>query len=359
SDQHRGWFQSSLKTAIAMRGEAPYKAVLTHGFTVDAEGKKMSKSAGNIVAPQSVMNELGADVLRLWVAATDFSSEMSVSDEILKRVADSYRRIRNTARFLLSNLEGFEPEQDLLPGEQLLLLDRWIISRAAALQGEIVDAYNSFQFHPIYQKLHNFCVVDLGGIYLDIIKDRQYTMQANSVGRRSAQTALYHIIQAFTRWVAPILSFTADELFENIPGQQRESVFLQELYQGIGDLLGDDAGARAVVDTLCEVKMEVNRALEAKRAAGELGSSLEAEITLYASADIAARLATFGDELRFALITSTAQVVEGEPPADALATELAGLSLLVEKSAQDKCVRCWHHRSDVGSNAEHPALCGR
>ncbi|RZV54913.1 MAG: isoleucine--tRNA ligase, partial [Pseudomonadales bacterium] len=173
SDQHRGWFQSSLKTAIAMRGEAPYKSVLTHGFTVDAEGKKMSKSAGNIVAPQSVMNELGADVLRLWVAATDFSSEMSVSDEILKRVADSYRRIRNTARFLLSNLEGFDPGQHLLPSEQLLLLDRWIISRAAALQEEIVAAYNSYQFHQIYQKLHNFCVVDLGGIYLDIIKDRQ------------------------------------------------------------------------------------------------------------------------------------------------------------------------------------------
>ncbi|RZV49962.1 MAG: isoleucine--tRNA ligase, partial [Pseudomonadales bacterium] len=223
-------------------------------------------------------------------------------------------------------------------------------------------AYNSYQFHQIYQKLHNFCVVDLGGIYLDIIKDRQYTMQADSVGRRSAQTALYHIIQAFTRWVAPILSFTADELFENIPGQQNESVFLQELYAGVSDLLAEDANARSAVETLCEVKMVVNRALEEKRGGGDIGSSLEAEVTLYASTDIADKLALFGEELRFALITSTATVVVGEPPADAAnvqATDMAGLSVLVQKSEHEKCVRCWHHRQDVGSEPEHPALCAR
>jgi isoleucyl-tRNA synthetase len=195
SDQHRGWFQSSLKTSIAMNGEAPYKTVLTHGFTVDGEGKKMSKSLGNTVAPQTVMNELGGDILRLWVAGADFSAEMSVSDEILKRVADSYRRIRNTGRFLLSNLTGFDPDQHLVSEQDMLLLDRWAISKAAELQNDIVDCYNHYNFHLIVQKIHNFCVVELGGVYLDVIKDRQYTCQTDSLARRSAQTALYHVFR--------------------------------------------------------------------------------------------------------------------------------------------------------------------
>ncbi len=344
-----------------MHGTPPYKAVLTHGFVVDAEGKKMSKSTGNIVAPQTVMNELGADVLRLWVAATDFSSEMSVSTEILKRVADSYRRIRNTARFLLSNLDGFDPATDLVPNENLLLLDRWAITRAAQMQEEIMQAYNDYQLHHIYQKLHNFCVVDLGGIYLDIIKDRQYTTQTNSLARRSAQTALYHTIEAFTRWIAPILSFTADELHEFIPGQRSDSIFLEENYAGVSNLLDPEANEAQLMDVLCAVKVAVNKALESKRGEGELGGSLEAEVVLYANADIAGHLKTLGDELRFALITSAASVVEGidNAPAGALATEMDGLLLVVAKSEHGKCSRCWHLRPEVGSIAAHLALCQR
>lgn len=360
SDQHRGWFQSSLKTAIAMNGTAPYKSVLTHGFVVDADGKKMSKSLGNIIAPQEVMNELGADVLRLWVAATDFSSEMSVSDEILKRVSDSYRRIRNTARFLLSNLEGFDPATDLLANDQLLLLDRWAITRAAQLQNEILEAYNDYQLHTIYQKLHNFCVVDLSSIYLDIIKDRQYTTQANSVARRSAQTALYHIVEAFARWIAPILSFTADELNEFIPGERSENIFVEEVYTGVLELLDTSKGEDVLMAKLCEVKAAVNKAIEGQRALGNIGGSLESEIILYADKALADQLNSIEDELRFVLISSSAIVITDQAaPDNAIATELEGLQLVIEKSEHEKCVRCWHHRPEVGSVAAHPELCQR
>ena len=360
SDQHRGWFQSSLKTSIAMTGLPPYKAVLTHGFVVDAQGKKMSKSQGNIVAPQTVMNELGADVLRLWVAATDFSGEMSVSSEILKRVSDSYRRIRNTARFLLSNLDGFDPTQDLIDDDNLLLLDRWIITRAYELQEEILTAYNEYQLHTIYQKLHNFCVVELGSIYLDIIKDRQYTCQENSLARRSAQTALFHIIEAFTRWIAPILSFTADELHENIPGQRSNNIFIEEVYAGVTHLLDNDKQETELMNTLCKVKEAVNKALEAERAKGLIGGSLEANITLYAGEQLAAQLIRVGDELRFILIASAVTIISDRPsPSSAIATELADLSLSVSKSEHKKCVRGWHHTSEVGHMDDHPELCQR
>ena len=359
SDQHRGWFQSSLKTSIAMHGVPPYKAVLTHGFTVDADGRKMSKSLGNIVAPQEVMNKLGADVLRLWVAATDFSSEMTVSDEILKRISDSYRRIRNTARFLLANLEGFDPATDLVPTEKLLLLDRWAITRAAQVQSEIVEAYNNYQFHTIYQLLHNFCVVDMGGIYLDIIKDRQYTTGADSLPRRSAQTALYHIVEAFARWIAPILSFTADELYENIPGERKDNVFLEELYTGVAPLLADGSEESQLMDTLCAVKAAVNKVIESARSDGQLGSSLEAEVRLYASDELASQLQRIGDELRFVLISSAAEVSLDAAPAEANETELDGLKVLVSKSEHQKCVRCWHHRQEVGTIVAHPELCQR
>lgn len=360
SDQHRGWFQSSLKTALAINGTPPYKTVLTHGFTVDAEGKKMSKSLGNVVTPQSVTNELGADVLRLWVAATDFSGEMSVSDEILKRVADSYRRIRNTARFLLSNLSGFDPAKDLVATGELLLLDRWAITRAYELQNEIVDCYNAFNFHLIYQKLHNFCVVDLGGVYLDIIKDRQYTTQADSLARRSAQTALYHIIQAFSRWIAPILSFTADELYEHIPGVDKESILLEELYDGLDNLLDEAAGEVALMQTLSELKIAVNKGIESARNDGVLKASLEAEITVYADDAIKAQLESIGDELRFAMITSEARLAPLQSAgADVHDTELPGIKLAIAKSQYKKCVRCWHYRADVGANTTHPELCQR
>jgi len=357
SDQHRGWFQSSLKTAMAMRGEPPYKTVLTHGFTVDAQGRKMSKSVGNVVPPQKVMKELGADVLRLWVAATDFSGEMSVSDEILKRTADSYRRIRNTARFMLANLNGFEPGEHALPEHQMLALDRWILTRAQALQEEIIRAYDHYQFHHIYQKLHNFCVVDLGGFYLDIIKDRQYTTQADSLPRRSAQTALYHVVEAMVRWVAPILSFTADEIWPLIPGEHPGYVFAAEWYAL--PPVSESEFSTEDWTLIAQVKDAVNKVLEAKRAQGEIGGSLGAEVVLYAAERERLVLEKLGDELRFVLITSTARLRPLEEATEADLTDLRGLKVAVDKSHYDKCARCWHHRPDVGSEPENPELCAR
>lgn len=361
SDQHRGWFQSSLKAAIAMNGDAPYRAVLTHGFTVDADGRKMSKSLGNVVAPQQVINELGADVLRLWVASTDFSGEITVSDEILRRTADSYRRIRNTVRFLLANLDGFVPDEHLVPGQDMLSLDGWIVARTAQLQAEIVAAYDSYNFHAIYQKLHNFCASDLGGLYLDIIKDRQYTCQADSLARRSAQTALFHIVEALVRWIAPILSFTAEEIWQLIPGSRAESVHLAEWYdlqQSASGQAFDGVEWRQIL----AVKEAANKALEEARRAGLVKGALETEITLYATPDLARVLDKVGDELRFVTITSAAQVVSLDPDAvdcPGVATTMRGLRMDIKLSTDDKCVRCWHHRPEVGANEEHPQLCAR
>ncbi len=354
SDQHRGWFQSSLKTSIAMNGCAPYKAVLTHGFVVDQSGRKMSKSLGNVVSPQKVVNDLGADVLRLWVAATDFSGEMTCSDEILKRAADSYRRIRNTARFMLANLAGFNPSTDLLPAEQMLDLDRWAMDRAHLLQEEILGAYEHYQLHLIYHKLHNFCVNDLGGFYLDIIKDRQYTCKTDGVARRSAQTALYHIAQAFVRWIAPILSFTAEEIWQFMPGADSESIFLKEWYPLQAMPEGREYWARILA-----VKNAVNKVIEGARADGKLKGSLEAEVVLHADGELAADLNRLGDELRFVLITSYAGVKPLAEAGEALATEVEGLKVSLLRTEKAKCARCWHHREDVGSHAEHPELCGR
>ncbi|MFC1578866.1 isoleucine--tRNA ligase [Pseudomonadota bacterium] len=360
SDQHRGWFQSSLLTGIGSYGEAPYKAVLTHGFTVDSDGRKMSKSIGNVVAPATVMNDLGADILRLWVAATDYRGELVVSDEIFKRTADAYRRIRNTARFLLSNLEGFDPASDMLPFSDMLSLDRWAVDRAAVLQAELAAAYDSFQFHQVYQKLHNFCAVDLGGFYLDVIKDRQYTTQANSVARRSAQTAMYLIVDALVRWMAPVLSFTAEEIWENLPGERAESVFLVEWFTGLQQLDAGETLGREYWRQLMAVRTAVNREMEARRGAGELRGSLDAAVTLYAAPELLEQLQSLGDELRFVLITSAATLEPLElAPADAAVTELAGLRLQVVASAERKCERCWHRRPEVGHIETHPTLCGR
>ncbi len=356
SDQHRGWFQSSLKTSMAMNDLPPYKQVLTHGFTVDEKGHKMSKSLGNVMSPQKVVNELGADVLRLWVAATDFSGEMRVSDEILKRTADSYRRIRNTARFLLSNLNGFDPATDALPPEDMLALDRYAIERAALLQQDIIAAYDSYNLHSIYQKLHNYCVVDLGGFYLDIIKDRQYTTKSDSVARRSAQTALYHIIEAFTRWIAPILSFTADELWGQIPGQRDGNVFIAEWYD-LPRLPQASTMSADYWSLIADVKDAVNKVLEAKRGAGDIGGSLEADVTLCCDGELAEHLSALGNELRFVLITSAARLAPLTQDADQ--TDIEGLGVIVTKASGEKCARCWHHREDVGVHAEHPEICGR
>ena len=362
SDQHRGWFQSSLLASVAMRGVAPYKGLLTHGFTVDAQGRKMSKSLGNVIAPQKVVSSLGADVLRLWVAATDYRGEMGVSDEILKRMADSYRRMRNTARFLLANLNGFDPAQHQLPPERMLALDRWAVDRTHRLQEEILEAYDQYLFHLIYQKIHNFCSVDLGSLYLDIIKDRQYTTGRDSIARRSAQTAMYHLLEAMTRWLAPILSFTAEEIWRNLPGARGPSVFLTTWYTGLFAVSDNDPLNAAYWDRLIAVREAVSKELEKLRVAGGIGSGLDAEVELYGDGDLAADLHRIGDELRFFFITSYARVQPlAAKPADAVEVQVNGqpLAIQVLPCAHTKCVRCWHHREDVGRNAEYPELCGR
>ena len=360
SDQHRGWFHSSLLTGAAIDGHAPYKELLTHGFVVDENGRKMSKSLGNVVAPQEVNDSLGADILRLWVSSTDYSGEMAVSKVILQRSADSYRRIRNTARFLLSNLSGFDPAQHLLPAEDMLALDRWAVDRALLLQREIEEAYDSYRFWNVYQKVHNFCVQELGGFYLDIIKDRQYTTAADSVARRSCQSALYHIAEALVRWIAPVLSFTADELWTYLPGVRNESVMLNGWYQGLSELPEGFELDRAFWERVMAVKVAVNKEMENLRAAKAIGGNLQAEVTLYAEDSLIADLNKLGNELRFVLITSTASLAPlTSAPNDAVETEVAGLKLKVLKSGHAKCARCWHHREDVGVNPAHPEICGR
>nr|WP_298144369.1 isoleucine--tRNA ligase [uncultured Pseudomonas sp.] len=360
SDQHRGWFHSSLLTGAAIDGHAPYKELLTHGFTVDEQGRKQSKSLGNVVAPQKVIDSLGADILRLWVSSTDYSGEMAVSDQILQRSADAYRRIRNTARFLLSNLSGFDPAQHLLPAEDMLALDRWAVDRALLLQREIEEAYDSYRFWNVYQKVHNFCVQELGGFYLDIIKDRQYTTAADSVARRSCQTALFHIAEALVRWIAPVLSFTADELWQYLPGERNESVMLNGWYQGLSELPEGFELSREFWERVMAVKVAVNKEMEGLRAAKAIGGNLQAEVTLYGEDALRADLSKLGNELRFVLITSTATLAPlVDAPADAVSTEVAGLKLKIVKSGHAKCARCWHHREDVGVNPAHPEICGR
>ena len=360
SDQHRGWFQSSLLTAIGTQDTAPYREVLTHGFTVDGEGRKMSKSLGNIIPADKAMKDLGADVLRLYVSAADYRNEISASDEIFKRTADAYRRIRNTARFLLANLAGFDPKTDALPIEQLLPLDRWILGQAHALQSDLRTAFDEYQFHHVYHRLHNFCSGELGGFYLDIIKDRQYTTASDSLARRSAQTSLFHLAEGLCRWIAPILSFTAEELWENIPGDRVDSVFLTEWYDALpvpeteGPLNAD------FWSEMMSVRQQVNKALELAREQGNLRGSLDAAVTLYAEAPLSERLRSLGEELRFVLITSEATVAEmSSAPADAVEADGMALRVQVEAAASEKCERCWHRRPDVGQHSEHPTLCGR
>jgi len=363
SDQHRGWFQSSLLTSVAMRGDAPYKSVLTHGFAVDAKGEKMSKSKGNVVAPQKVIGAMGADILRLWISSADYRYEMNVSDEILKRTADSYRRIRNTVRFLLANLNDFDPTKDKLDVGAMLDLDCWAVARADVLQVNIKQAYDDFEFHRIYQELHNFCVLDLGGFYLDIIKDRQYTTQKNSKPRRSAQTAIYYMLEAMVRWLAPIMSFTAEEIWRHAPGGRAASVFLDGWYEL--PVVYPEKEAERHVDLweqIRAVREDVARELEKLRAAGSIGSSLDAEVDLYCDEKLNDALTRLDDELRFVLITSYARVHPAqERPADAEpALSLSGkLWIRATPSEHVKCVRCWHHREDVGTYSVHPDICAR
>jgi isoleucyl-tRNA synthetase len=362
SDQHRGWFHSSLLMSEALYARAPYRGVLTHGFTVDEQGRKMSKSLGNGIEPQDITRTLGADMLRLWIAATDYSNEMSLSQEILRRTSDSYRRMRNTVRFLLGNLDGFQPAQAVPPAE-LLPLDAYALSRARELHTEITSAYRDYQFHLIYQKIHNFCVVDLGGFYLDIVKDRLYTTPVNSLPRRSAQTVLWHIAEAMARWLAPIISFTAEEVWRFLPGERAESVFLATWYEL--PVAESSASAATAIDwpLLLSLRASVVHELEALRVAGRIGAPLQAEVDIYCSDELYPRLNALGDELRFLLITSAARVqrVATAPAGATLASTVTGggVWLRVQPSEHKKCVRCWHHCSDVGSHSEHPEICGR
>jgi isoleucyl-tRNA synthetase len=357
SDQHRGWFQSSLLTSVAMYRRPPYHGVLTHGFTVDENGRKMSKSVGNVVAPQKVVNSMGADVLRLWVAATDYRGEMNVSDEILKRVADSYRRIRNTARFLLGNLHGFDPVLHAVAPEQLLAMDAWALQRTRDLQEQIAAEYRDYEFHGIYQRIHNFCIVDMGSFYLDVIKDRLYTTAVDSLARRSAQTAMFHIAEAMVRWLAPVLAFTSEEIWCALPGVRKESV-LMATWHDIPDPGEHVSGVNW--DQVMRLRVLVSKRLEALRDKGEIGSSLDACVTVRANREWFDGLQGLGDELRFVLITSEASLeLDNDLPAIGDEADESGLLIQVSRSGHEKCVRCWHRREDVGSSAEHPEICER
>ncbi len=343
SDQHRGWFQSALISSVAMRdGKAPFKAVLTHGFTVDANGRKMSKSLRNATAPQKIIKRLGADILRLWVAGTDYRGEITVSDEIFKRIADTYRRLRNTARFLLSNLEGFNPDTDCVDPKDMLALDVWAVDRALCLQKEIITDYDTYQFHLIYQKIHNFCAMDMSSLYLDIIKDRQYTCQTNSRARRSAQTAMYHIIEAFSRWITPILSFTAEDIWQHIPGKHGESILLESWYDGLFALPDTTQKNKVFWQQIFDVREKVTKELENLRRTNVIGSSLDATVTIYCAEPLYTQLTSLDDELRFIFISAYAHVHLSE-------------EFRIETSVCEhpKCVRCWHHRDDVGLQPQH------
>jgi isoleucyl-tRNA synthetase len=373
SDQHRGWFHSSILMSEALYERAPYRGVLTHGFTVDDKGRKMSKSLGNGIEPQDIMRTLGADILRLWVAATDYANEMSLSQEILRRVSDSYRRMRNTVRFLLGNLHDFTPA-DAVPIDELVALDRWALERTQALHTEVALAYRDYAFHLIYQKVHNFCVVDMGGLYLDILKDRLYTTPARSRARRSAQTAMWHVAESLVRWLAPILAFTAEEMWRYLSGERAESVFLSTWHE-LPALPADGIDWQALI----ALRADVARELERLRVAGQIGAPLDAVLDLWCTRPQHARLGALGPELRFFMITSEAHVHElagtealavsndvavtpaGVPAAAVAAQSIAdgGVWLQVRASEHPKCVRCWQHRADVGSILEHPQLCTR
>lgn len=357
SDQHRGWFQSSLLTSIAINERAPYKGLLTHGFVVDEKGRKMSKSLGNIITPQDIIKDMGADGLRFWIASADYRYEMTAGKEIFNRASDGYRRIRNTLRFLLANLNGFKPSTDALPVDQLIALDQYILQRAADVQKTIQQAYEDMNFHIVANALTNFCINDLGGFYLDIIKDRQYTTKADSQARHSAQTALYHLVQAFVRWMSPILSFTAQEAWPLIPEQTEKYVFTAEWYDipvaSKANLLSE-----ADWQTLIAVKSAVNKFIETARTAKIVGSNLSAKVELWADAELKDVLDRLDDELRFVMITSQV-LVNAFDATQGEASDLAGLNVQVSAADGEKCVRCWHVLPDVNTHVTHPGLCGR
>ncbi|MCK0527296.1 isoleucine--tRNA ligase [Anaerobiospirillum sp. NML120449] len=363
SDQHRGWFMSSLMLSVAMKDKAPYRQVLTHGFTVDGQGRKMSKSLGNVIAPQEIWDKMGADVLRLWISTNDYTGDMAVFEEIFKRSSDSYRRIRNTIRFLLSNLNGFDPDQHMVKFEDMVELDKWAVSLARRTQEQIIGYYDNYDFHLVVKTLMRFCSIELGSFYLDIIKDRQYTAKTDSLARRSCQTALYMIAECLVRWIAPILSYTAQEVWEVMPGKHDEFVFTSTWFENENLKALDETSSfnSAYWERILAFRDEANRAIEKARNDGLVGGSLEAEVAVYADGQMAQDLKALGNELSFVLITSKVIINESEAPADALVAEINGVKVgfVVSKSSAQKCERCWHYEEGVGQDAEHPTLCPR
>ena len=343
-DQHRGWFHSALLLACALYGRAPYRGLLTHGFTVDSKGIKMSKSLKNGIEPQAVSDKLGAEIIRLWVAASDYSGDIAGDDKILARVVDGYRRIRNTLRFLLANTSDFDHATDAVPLHDLLEIDRYALARAAQLQAEILQHFQVYEFHPVVSKLQIYCSEDLGAFYLDVLKDRLYTTAPKSFARRSAQTALWHITHAMLRWMAPMLSFTAEEAFPVFAPGASFSIFTETFWH----LESGDSALIAKWDRVHAIREAANKAIEEVRKNGGVGSSLQAELTIAAHAEDRALLASLGDDLKFVTITSAVTVVEGDE-----------LVVTVTPSAATKCERCWHYRADVGADAAHPTICGR
>jgi len=350
-DQHRGWFHSALLICCAMEGHAPYRGLLTHGFTVDGKGRKMSKSLGNFISLQESTQKLGAEIIRLWAAATDYSGDLGIDEKILARVVDSYRRIRNTLRFLLANTSDFNAEADAVPLDQMLEIDRWALARTAQFQAEVLAHYEVYEFHPVVAKLQVFCSEDLGAFYLDVLKDRLYTTAPKSLARRSAQTALHHITHAMLRWMAPFLSFTAEEAWKVFEPNKKQSIFV-ETYSDV------EAWRDEVLlmkwDRVRQLRNDVNKKIEVLRAAGEVGSSLQAKVTVHAGEALCNDLLRFGTDLKFVFITSQADVL--------LAPAMDPYEHFVDDpqvSAAEKCDRCWHYRADVGSDRAHPTICGR
>ncbi len=368
SDQHRGWFQSSILSSVAMKGSAPYKMALTHGFVVDADGNKMSKSKGNVVPPQKIINTMGADIIRLWVAASDYRNEMTISDEIIKRTADAYRRIRNTNRFLLGNLNGFDPASNAVDITELIEIDAWAIARCQEIDNLVIEAYEDFSFHHVYQAVLQFCVNDMGGFYLDILKDRLYTTPMGGQARRSAQTAMAHILESLVRWMAPVLSFTAEEIWSYMPGNRDDSIFLQQWHKL--PAIEDNISLLKRWQVVTVLRDGVSQALEVLRKEGIIGSPLNAEVSIYTEGRTLELLQSFADECRFIFITSYVHVYrveDGNRNAKELKNWAQSLddwgddivAIEVTATEKEKCIRCWHHREDVGSHPQHPEICGR
>ncbi|AKC59702.1 isoleucine--tRNA ligase [Blochmannia endosymbiont of Polyrhachis (Hedomyrma) turneri] len=363
SDQYRGWFMSALLLSLIIKEQSPCKLIVSHGFSVDFQGKKMSKSVGNVINPQEIVNKFGADVLRLWIASNDYTTEMVFSDENIQSSTITYRRIRNTVRFILGNLSDFDPNQDIVDPEDMVVLDRWIVSRALSVQLDIISDYENYNFHNIVKRIMCFCSVELGSFYLDVIKDRQYVVKKNSIARKSSQSALYHIIEAMVRWIAPIISFTAAEIWSYIPGERSLHVFVEEWYDGLFSMDASEIMNENYWNLFLQIRGEVNKVLEKAREDGYIGSSLEAGIILYAQSKLSALLNQLGHELHFGFLTSSARVVDfydlNEKKSVYRQNVMEGLSIGLEKAVGSKCQRCWHYTLDVGIVGSYPDICSR